>query len=136
MTKKGSLVILYSIVFALLSACGEPSQQSDNVELAKTVSVDSTSAAKTEPTEVNLPTAEQAETLYNRSCISCHSSGIANAPKSHDLAAWQPRLEKGMSTLLENTKRGINAMPPMGMCTQCSDQDFEALIVYMSSKKQ
>jgi cytochrome c5 len=74
-------------------------------------------------------------TLYNQSCISCHSTGAAGAPRAHDRLAWQPRLEQGMDTLLENTKKGVAAMPPMGMCMQCSDEDFQALIVFMSSSQ-
>lgn len=69
---------------------------------------------------------------YNQSCIACHASGAAGAPKTHDVAAWKPRLEKGMAKLLENTKKGINAMPPKGMCMDCSDAEYEALITFMS----
>lgn len=72
------------------------------------------------------------EALYNQSCIACHASGAANAPKTGDVAAWKPRLEKGMDALLASAKKGINAMPPMGMCTTCSDDDMKALIEYMT----
>jgi predicted CxxxxCH...CXXCH cytochrome family protein len=80
----------------------------------------------------SLPT-NPVTTLYNQSCISCHSTGAAGAPKAHDVVAWQPRLEQGMATLLEHSKKGIAAMPPMGMCMQCSDDDLQALIVFMST---
>ncbi|HEY9032792.1 MAG TPA: c-type cytochrome [Pseudomonadales bacterium] len=76
-----------------------------------------------------------AETLYNQSCIACHSSGAAGAPKTGDAAAWAPRLEKGMEQLLANTKSGINAMPPKGMCMDCNDDEYKALIEFMSSTK-
>ena len=79
--------------------------------------------------------AREAETLYNQSCIACHASGAAGAPKKGDAAAWKPRLAQGMDTLLKHTKEGINAMPPKGMCMDCSDDEFKALINYMSVAK-
>lgn len=74
-------------------------------------------------------------TSYNRSCIACHSSGVAGAPRSFKAGDWEPRLAKGLPTLLENTINGINAMPAKGLCPTCSEEDFEALIQYMSTPK-
>ena len=79
--------------------------------------------------------ARDAQELYNKSCIACHASGAAGAPKAGDVAAWTPRLAKGMDKLLANTKTGINAMPPKGMCMDCTDAEFKALIQFMSVKK-
>jgi len=73
---------------------------------------------------------------YNRSCISCHASGVANAPKAFVESDWKPRLAKGVDVLLANVKKGINAMPPKGMCMDCTDADYRALIAYMSKPKQ
>ena len=77
-------------------------------------------------------TASSVEDKYKSSCTFCHSTGAAGAPKTGDKAAWAPRLEKGMDTLVKNSKSGIGGMPPMGMCTTCTDEDFKALIEYMS----
>ncbi|MEH6548541.1 MAG: c-type cytochrome [Pseudomonadales bacterium] len=69
---------------------------------------------------------------YNKSCVACHASGAAGAPKTGDADAWNVRLsEKGMETMVANAKNGINAMPPKGMCFDCSDEDFQALIEHM-----
>jgi cytochrome c5 len=70
---------------------------------------------------------------YQNSCFACHSTGAAGAPKSHDEAAWKPRLDKGMPALVESVKKGFNAMPPTGLCASCTDEDYKALIVFMSS---
>lgn len=72
------------------------------------------------------------EDKYKSSCTFCHSTGAAGAPKTGDKAAWAPRYEKGMETLVKNSRAGIGAMPPMGMCNTCTDDDFKALIEYMS----
>lgn len=79
--------------------------------------------------------ARDAETIYNQSCIACHASGAAGAPKTGDTAAWAPRLAQGEATLLKHTKEGLNAMPPKGMCMDCTDDEFKALIKFMSSAK-
>lgn len=70
---------------------------------------------------------------YNKSCAVCHASGAAGAPKTGDAAAWAPRLEKGMDTLVQSVTTGLNAMPPKGMCFDCTPEDYKALIEYMST---
>ena len=72
---------------------------------------------------------------YNRSCAACHVSGVAGAPKSHDVAAWESRVAKGMDALVASVKNGLNAMPPTGLCADCSDEEYQELITYMSSAK-
>ncbi len=72
---------------------------------------------------------------YNRSCAACHVSGVAGAPKSHDVAAWESRMAKGMDALVASVKNGLNAMPPTGLCADCSDEEYQELITYMASAK-
>lgn len=69
---------------------------------------------------------------YNKSCAVCHATGAANAPKTGDAAAWEARLVKGMDALVASVGTGLNAMPPKGMCFDCSDEDYKALIEYMA----
>ncbi|WP_105101824.1 c-type cytochrome [Microbulbifer pacificus] len=83
----------------------------------------------------SLAAADAVEDKYKQACHICHDTGVANAPKVHDVEAWKPRLDKGMDALLNSVKSGLNAMPPGGMCTDCSDEDYKALIGYMSSPK-
>jgi len=73
---------------------------------------------------------------YNKSCSVCHATGAANAPKTGDAAAWEPRLAKGMDTLVQSVNNGMNAMPPKGMCFDCTDEDYKALIQYMAASSQ
>jgi cytochrome c5 len=69
---------------------------------------------------------------YNMFCVACHSTGAAGAPKAGDKAAWEPRLAAGMEALLATTKSGKGAMPSMGLCGNCSDEEFKAIIEFMS----
>lgn len=71
------------------------------------------------------------EELYNTKCSVCHAAAIAGAPKFGDAAAWAPRAEKGMDALLATAKSGLNAMPPMGTCMDCSDDEMKSAIQYM-----
>ena len=73
--------------------------------------------------------------LYNRSCISCHASGSAGAPRTGDATAWAARIDQGREMLLKRTKSGWIGMPPMGTCTDCTDEQFIDLIEYMAQSK-
>ena len=70
---------------------------------------------------------------YNKSCAVCHATGAADAPKTGDAATWEPRLAKGMDVLVQSVSNGLNAMPPKGMCFDCSDEEYAALIEYMAT---
>jgi len=70
---------------------------------------------------------------YDRSCRTCHSLVDAGAPLTGHKAAWQPRLEaKAFEGLVTSTKAGLNAMPPMGLCNDCTDEEFKNLIAFMA----
>ena len=73
---------------------------------------------------------------YNKSCAVCHNAGVAGAAKAGDVAAWAPKLAKGMDALVASVTNGLNAMPPKGMCFDCTPEDYKALITYMSSPAQ
>ncbi len=70
--------------------------------------------------------------IYEKACTACHAAGVLGAPKTKDAADWQPRLDdKGFDTVWQNALNGINAMPPMGTCGDCSDDDIKIAIEYM-----
>jgi cytochrome c5 len=75
------------------------------------------------------------DTKYQQSCGICHSMGVAGAPKAFDEAAWAPRLALGMDALLSSVKNGKNAMPPKGLCNDCTDDQYKALITHMATSK-
>ena len=72
---------------------------------------------------------------YNKTCAVCHASGAAGAPKTGVVADWEPRMGKGMDVLVAAVENGLNAMPPKGMCFDCSADDYKALIDYMAKAK-
>ena len=76
------------------------------------------------------------EEVYNGSCMSCHDTGAAGAPKLGDKAAWVPRIAAGMDAMLANAINGLNAMPPKGLCMACSDAEIQGAVEYMVSNSQ
>ena len=69
--------------------------------------------------------------VYNASCMACHGTGVAGAPKIGDKAAWAPRAAQGIDTLLNHATNGFNAMPPKGTCADCSNDELKAAIEHM-----
>lgn len=70
------------------------------------------------------------KSIYDTTCMACHSSGVAGAPKFGDKAAWAPFIAKGMDDMVKKATQGVGAMPPKGGST-ASDADFKAAIQYM-----
>lgn len=70
---------------------------------------------------------------YNKSCGVCHAQGVGGAPKTGDVEAWAPRLEKGMDALLATVVKGLNVMPPRGMCFDCSNDEYVEMIKFMAA---
>lgn len=73
------------------------------------------------------------EQVYQAHCHVCHATGLNDAPKLADAEAWATRLAKGAEALLTVTKEGLNTMPPMGTCMNCTDAELRAAIDYMTA---
>jgi len=78
------------------------------------------------------PTDEALAAIYNRSCRSCHTVAATGAPLTGDTRAWAERYEKGMPLLVDNVINGFGGMPALGLCMDCSADEFEALIEFMA----
>jgi cytochrome c5 len=52
--------------------------------------------------------------VFKAQCTTCHTAGVAGAPKFGDAAAWAPRIAKGFDALVNSALHGKNAMPPQG----------------------
>lgn len=110
----------------LLAACSDPDATDGTVDLSPTPA-DITYADEAVPSDTRMAG------IYDRSCRSCHSVEGMEAPLTGHRPAWAARMdEKGLEGLLASTKNGYKGMPAMGLCNDCSDEDLEALIVFMS----
>ena len=77
----------------------------------------------------------EGEKLYKSACVACHSTGVANAPKLGDKAAWSPLIAKGMDSLMEVALKGKGAMPPRG-ASSADDATLRKAVEYMVSVVQ
>lgn len=75
--------------------------------------------------------------IYQQSCLSCHGMGAAGAPRLGDVAAWAPRIAKGMDALVHSAVQGMPpGMPAKGLCPACSEADLRAAVVFMVEQSQ
>lgn len=124
MTRSASWVLL--ALALMTSACSGAPQET---------------AQSSEPTGEQISTAAAAmprnpalKALYERSCRACHATPDSKAPLTLDAASWAPRLSaKGIDGLVASAKQGLNSMPAMGQCLDCTDEQLKALIVYMAN---
>ncbi len=71
------------------------------------------------------------EKVFKASCMACHATGVAGAPKAGDRAAWEPRAAQGLDTLVGNALKGKGAMPPKGGNPTLGEDEIRAAIRYM-----
>jgi len=78
-------------------------------------------------------TAADGKSTYDKTCMACHSTGAAGAPKLGDKAAWAPRLKQGIAALHASALKGKGAMPPKGGNTGLPDDAVKAAVDYMAA---
>lgn len=95
-------------------------------------------AAAPAPAAAAPAAARSGDAVYNASCVACHGTGAAGAPKLGDKAAWGDRIAQGMDTLVQHAIAGFQGktgvMPPRGTCGTCSDDELKAAVEFMVSK--
>jgi cytochrome c5 len=81
--------------------------------------------------------AAKGKSVFDATCMACHGTGVAGAPKAGDKAAWGPRIAQGTSTLYKHAIGGFTGktgvMPPKGGNASLSDTDVKAAVDYMVS---
>ena len=78
--------------------------------------------------------ARSGEEVVKAVCATCHQTGVANAPKIGDKAAWGPRIKEGFNELVKDAIKGKGAMPPKGGNASLSDADVRSAIEFMVSQ--
>ncbi|WP_353250319.1 c-type cytochrome [Salinisphaera sp. T31B1] len=72
------------------------------------------------------------EKVFNQVCTACHTSGVLQAPKVDDKAAWASRIsEQGKPLLYKRAIEGYNNMPPKGGNSTLSNAEVKAAVDYM-----
>ena len=126
-------------IIADSAAAGSVEPAPEAATIAQPANAQSEPVTQAEPVAPAEPVAQvesevavfDAATTYQMSCFACHATGAAGAPELGDQEAWSVRMEKGMEAVMANVITGLNAMPPRGLCFDCSDDDLLALVEYM-----
>ncbi len=85
--------------------------------------------------DVNAPKVLQSgQAVYNATCVACHGSGAAGAPKAGDASAWGARIAQGYDTLVQHAVQGIRAMPAKGGNPDLDDIEVARAVVYMTNQ--
>ncbi len=78
--------------------------------------------------------------VYNSACIACHGTGVGGAPKVGDVAAWEPRIAKGLEVLHDHAINGFTGdagvMLAKGGRMDLSDAEVEDAVDYMVGESQ
>jgi cytochrome c5 len=72
--------------------------------------------------------------IYRDFCAVCHSGGWQGAPVANDASEWNERMNAGAAVMFKKVKEGLNGMPPMGTCTDCTDEELKKAIMEMLPK--
>lgn len=79
---------------------------------------------------------QQGRQVWLGTCAGCHDIGVAGAPPLGDVAAWAPRIAKGVETLHAHAREGFfgpggTMMPARGGNDALSDAEVAAAVDYM-----
>lgn len=81
---------------------------------------------------------KEPQVVYETFCFACHGTGANNAPVYANAEQWAPRIAKGIDVLYQSAINGFNnnAMPPKGLCNDCSEDDIKATVDYIVNAAQ
>jgi cytochrome c5 len=85
-------------------------------------------------TAAGKPDLAAGEKLYGATCVACHGSGVLNAPKLGDKAAWAPRIKQGKPTLYKHALEGFKMMPAKGGNAALKDDEVQSAVEFMVTK--
>lgn len=72
------------------------------------------------------------EEVFKAQCTTCHTAGVAGAPKLGDVAAWGARIKTGYEALLTSALKGKGAMGAQGG-GDFDDVEIGRAVVYMTN---
>lgn len=93
-------------------------------------------AAKAAASQVAYGGTTDGKTIYGNLCTSCHTAGIAGAPKLGDKAMWSPRIAQGIDTLIKHATDGYHGpdgffMPPKGGNPALNEAQVKAAVTWI-----
>lgn len=125
--------ILVSMLLAgLLAACGE---KAPAPAPAPAPTPAPAPAAAPAPPPAPDPALARGEEIFKKTCVLCHKTGEAGAPKLGNKEEWAARIAQGNDALYTHAINGFTgqkgAMPPKGGSASLSDDEVKAAVDYM-----
>lgn len=93
-------------------------------------------ASKAAASQVAYGGTTDGKAIYDHLCTSCHTAGIAGAPKLGNKSMWGPRITQGLDVLVQHATEGYhgpdgNFMPPKGGNPALSEAQIKAAVSWI-----
>ena len=125
------LVVLLGFFTSVYGLSGKNISVFDRIKSPATVCVIGNPCADSVGISPIVASFRSGEEVYNGACSGCHLVGAAGAPKFGDTEAWSGRIDKGLATLTKHVVEGYNAMPALGLCMDCSEEEIASAVKYI-----
>ena len=86
------------------------------------------------PREARAQTERSGKEVVDAVCVTCHGTGMNDAPKIGDQKAWAKRSAQGLSGLTKNAINGIRHMPAHGGSPDLTDLEIARAVAYMVNR--
>lgn len=93
-------------------------------------------ASKAAASQVAYGGTTDGKAIYDHLCTSCHTAGIAGAPKLGNKTMWGPRIAQGLDVLVKHATEGYhgpdgNFMPPKGGNPALTEAQVKAAVSWI-----
>lgn len=122
------IFVIIGLVYFVTSA-NKPSAGAVNLEQAVAARIQKVGSVEIRDANREARTGEQ---VFAAQCTTCHTAGVAGAPKFGDAALWAPRVKTGYDALLNSALKGKNAMPPQSG-GEFDNFEIARAVVYMAN---
>jgi cytochrome c5 len=135
----GQITLALAVAFAL-AGCNKNSGGSGTASAPAPAAAEAPSSAARPAASTATAAAGDGQAVFSRTCVACHGTGVAGAPKLGDKADWGPRIAQGKDALYTHALQGFTGtkgvMPPKGGNAPLSDPEVKAAVDYMASQAQ
>ena len=131
---KSKLFLILGLVFLATSVGASEAKKAIEKRISPVgqVCVEGQGCAEISPvTESELVGTRTGKEIYGTACKTCHGIGLAGAPMFGEKISWGERANKDLDKLVETVTNGLNGMPPMGMCMDCTQEELTSSVQYM-----